>query len=102
MNLTPEGRVSFRLPPTGLPIALFKYSRKSYDALVRPDTILFDLEKRRFSLVWRVSQRIQKTILDFTQCWVGPPTPGMLRARAMGKSYIRNFGGVPAKDVEDA
>ncbi|MGE0283220.1 MAG: DUF2169 domain-containing protein [Rhizobiaceae bacterium] len=89
VNLTPEGRVSFRLPPTGLEMTLFKRREKTFEGLLHPDTILFDPENRRFSLVWRISQRIHRTILDFTQAWIGPPTRGMERAFATRKAYIR-------------
>ncbi|MFW8609579.1 DUF2169 family type VI secretion system accessory protein [Rhizobium beringeri] len=89
VNLTPSGRESFRLPPTSLPITLFRGDEKSFERPVLPDTILFDLENRRFSFVWRVSQRIHRSILDFSECWIGPPTRGMLRARVSGKRYIR-------------
>ncbi|TAN08188.1 MAG: DUF2169 domain-containing protein [Rhizobiaceae bacterium] len=101
VNLTPRGREVFRLPKTTLPITLFKGGDATFEAELLPDTILFDLEKRRFSLVWRVQQRIRRTILDFTECWIGLPTRGMLRARAAGKRYIRSFE-VPAKFDDDA
>ncbi|AJC83165.1 hypothetical protein IE4803_PC00620 (plasmid) [Rhizobium etli bv. phaseoli str. IE4803] len=99
VNLTPSGRESFRLPPTSLPITLFKGNEKSFESAALPDTVLFDLENRRFSLVWRVSQRIHRTILDFSECWVGLPTRGMLRARAAGKRYIRLLD-LPAREAE--
>ncbi|TIR99452.1 MAG: DUF2169 domain-containing protein, partial [Mesorhizobium sp.] len=102
VNLTPEGRVSFRLPSTALPMTLFKGRQKAYEADVFPDTILLEPEKRRFSLVWRVSQRIQRTILDFSECWVGPPTESMLRARASGRAYVRASLTVPDDEAEDA
>ncbi|WP_311031915.1 DUF2169 family type VI secretion system accessory protein [Mesorhizobium koreense] len=99
INLTPEGRVSFRLPPTALPMTLFEGREKAYETNALPDTILLDPEYRRFSLVWRISQRLRRTILDFTECWVGPPTRGMERARATGKEYIGTYA-VPFKDDE--
>jgi hypothetical protein len=89
VNLTPAGRESFRLPSTSLPMSLFKGTEKAFERAILPDTVLFDLEHRRLSLVWRVSQRIHRTILDFSECWVGPPTESMLRARASGRRYIR-------------
>ena len=102
VNLTPQGRENFRLPKTALPITLFKNGEKAFQGDLPPDTVLFDPENRRFSLVWRLQQRIQRTILDFNECWVGPPTRGMLRARLTGKPYIRTFN-VPAKfDGEEA
>jgi len=100
VNLTPEGRVSFRLPQTALPMALFKDQRKSLDADIYPDTILFDPENRRFSLVWRVSQRLHRTILDFSECWIGPPTEAMVRARATGRVYSRSDETMFAQETE--
>ncbi|RWE57133.1 DUF2169 domain-containing protein [Mesorhizobium sp.] len=102
VNLTPEGQVSFRMPSTALPITLFKGRQKAYEANICPDTFLLDPEKRRFSLVWRMSQRIQRTIIDFSECWVGPPTPAMLRARSKGKSYIRIKRTPPVRESETA
>lgn len=101
VNLTPNGRESFRLPGTVLPMTLFKGTKKAWEGQLLPDTVLFDPENRRFSLVWRASQPIRRTILDFTECWVGPPTESMLRARAEGKRYIRADGVAP-KEEEDA
>lgn len=101
VNLTPRGREVFHLPETALQITLFKGHKKAFDGEILPDTILFDPENCRFSLVWRVQQRIQRTILDFSECWIGPPTRGMLRARMGGKRYIRTFD-VPAKFDDEA
>ena len=89
INLTPQGRESFRLTNTILPVTLFRNGSPTFEAMLSPDTILFDPENRRFSLVWRTSQRIKRSILEFSECWIGPPTPGMLRARATGKRYAR-------------
>jgi hypothetical protein len=102
VNLALEGRVSFRLPSTALPMTLFKGRQKAYEADIFPDTVLLDPERRRFSLVWRLSQRIHKTILDFSECWIGPPTPAMLRARLKGKQYVRVGHITPARENEDA
>jgi hypothetical protein len=102
INLTQKGRESFRLPPTALPITLFKRQDKAFEGQLLPDTVLFDPENRRFSLVWRVSQRIHRTILDFSECWIGSPTASMLRARKTGRSYIRANGEAPQQEAEDA
>jgi hypothetical protein len=102
VNLTEKGRTSFRLPPTGLEMTLFKSGTKAFEGVLVPDTILFDLENRRFSLVWRISQRIHRTILDFSECWVGPPTRGMERAKATGKRYIHKFAPMRFDDEEQA
>ena len=92
VNLTPRGREEFRLPDTALALTLFKGRVKAHEGYRLPDTLAFDCERRRFSLVWRLSARIERTILDFSEAWVGPPTPAMLRARAAGRDYIRAAG----------
>ncbi|TPN85019.1 DUF2169 domain-containing protein [Mesorhizobium sp. CU2] len=102
INLTPGGKEGFRLPPAQLPITLFSGREKVFEQEILPDTVLFDAENRRFSLVWRIQQRIRRTILDFTECWVGPPTRSMLRARETGRRYIRANGTVPEDESEDA
>ncbi|MGN6771552.1 MAG: DUF2169 domain-containing protein, partial [Rhizobiaceae bacterium] len=100
VNLTPRGREAFRLPKTALPIKLFNDSDAAFEEEVLPDTILFDAENRRFSLVWRIQQRIQRSILDFTECWIGPPTRGMLRAEIRQKQYIRLADQGVQKDMQ--
>jgi hypothetical protein len=103
INLTPQGREHFRLPPrVGLPVTLFKAARDpAFEGRILPDTVLLDPENRRLSLVWRVSQRIHRTILDFTEAWVGPPTEPMLKARREGRAYIR-AAGAPVPEDEEA
>jgi hypothetical protein len=89
VNLTPEGRTGFRLPSTALPMKLFKDGEIAFEGDVPADTLLFDPENRRFSMVWRIQQRIHRTLLDYQECWIGPPTQSMLRARATGRAFIR-------------
>jgi hypothetical protein len=101
VNLTPNGKENFRLPDTALPVTLFKGRESALETSLHPDTLLFDPENRRFSMVWRVSSRIRRTILDFTEAWIGPPTETMLRARREGRAYIR-AGGTDAPEDEAA
>ncbi|HEV2507818.1 MAG TPA: DUF2169 domain-containing protein [Mesorhizobium sp.] len=102
VNLTPAGRESFRLPSTMLPLTIFRGREKVFASEIAPDTVLLDAENRRVSLVWRIQQRIRRTILDFTECWIGPPTQSMLRARETGRRYIRASGTTPEEASEDA
>ena len=89
LNLTPKGREAFRLPETGLPLTVFRKRDKVFDHVVRPDTLLFDTEARRFSMVWRIDVPMKRIITEFTEAWIGLPTDAMLRARAEGRGYIR-------------
>jgi hypothetical protein len=89
VNLTPSGREQFRLPSTALPLVVFRGRSICFKGDLHPDTLLFDADSRRFSLVWRIAERIHRTILDITEAWVGPPTPSMVRAWETGRGFVR-------------
>lgn len=101
-NLTPSGREEFRLPDTALKIRIHRGREVCLDRTVLPDTLLLDPEARQLMLVWRVEVPMRRIITEFTEAWIGPPTRGMLRARATGKRYLRlpadggRAGAVPA------
>ncbi len=88
-NLTPEGRTAFRLPDTALPLTVFRGRETVWDARVLPDTLILDPEARQVMLAWRIAIPIRRTITEFTEAWIGPPSAAMLRARATGRAYIR-------------
>lgn len=96
VNLTPSGREVFRLPETALPVRIFRDRETCLEVAPRPDTLIFDPEARVFMLVWRVSVPMRRIITEFTEAWIGPPTPAMKRARATGKRYIRRLAGAGA------
>jgi len=49
-----------------------------------------------------LQQRLKRTILDFSECWIGPPTQSMLRARATGRTYVRANGADAEGEIEEA
>ena len=89
LKLTERGREAFRLAECELAIAIFRGAEVALDREVLPDTVLIDTDARKLALVWRVDLPIRRSILDFTEAWVGPPTEAMLRARREGRRYIR-------------
>jgi hypothetical protein len=91
VNLTPRGREAFRLPETRLPIMIWRGREICFDGSPLPDTLLLDPGARAAMLVWRIEVRMKRIITEFTEAWVGPPTAAMLRARAEGRGYIRDF-----------
>jgi hypothetical protein len=100
VGLTTSGREQFRLPLTELPITLFRGRETAFDGSLQPDTLLFDTDARILCLVWRLQAPIRRTILDYTEAWIGRPTEAMLRARREGRRYIRAAGVEP--EPEDA
>ncbi len=101
LNLTPGGREAFRLPNPALPVRVFRQQETAFDDTLYPDTLLFDTEARRVSMVWRMQVPIKRSIIEFTEAWIGPPRSGLLRARRTGKAYI-SFGGSSAEAKRDA
>ncbi len=96
VNLTPSGRESFRLPETVLPIRILRGRETCLEAAPRPDTLIFDPEARVFMMVWRVWVPMRRIITEFTEAWIGPPTPAMRRAFSSGKRYLRRLSAEPA------
>ena len=101
VNLTPRGKENFRLPHVTLPVTIFRDGEIVFDRAIGPDTLLFDAENRRLSIVWRAAVRMLRIITEFEEAWVGPPTQAMLRARAEGKEYIRDTAGIKEFVLEE-
>ena len=88
-NLTPHGREEFRLPDTALPIKVERGREVCFESRVLPDTLIFDPDAAVFMLVWRIWVPMRRIITEFTEAWIGPPTPAMIRARDEGRGYLR-------------
>ena len=88
IGLTPQGREDFRLPDTRLPVRIFRGRDLALETTLQPDTLAFDCEARQFTLTWRCDTPIRRHLTEFTEAWVGPPSPGLARARAKGKPYL--------------
>ncbi len=99
VGMTPVGRETFRLPETALPIKVFRGQEIAFDSNVLPDTLIFDPEARVFILAWRIWVPMRRIITEFTEAWVGPPTEAMVRARRLGRNYIRDVATGQQEDV---
>ncbi len=87
VGLTPQGREEFRLPNTDLPVKVFRGRGVALDAALRPDTLVFDCEARQLCLTWRCEAPILRHLTEFSEAWIGPPSRGLARAYAAGKTY---------------
>jgi hypothetical protein len=71
VNLNPDGRREFTLPSVLMPIV---FSRKRADPVETrgmPDTILFEPDAERFSMVWRASLKLHRDIFEISHITVG-------------------------------
>jgi len=75
----------FRLPDlSGMKVRILRtdYSAEALDAVV--DTLYFEPERERFSVVWRASTPIHRRIQEFDTVAVGAVDPKWWRARSLG------------------
>ena len=63
-NLTPQGRTTFRLPKTKLPIVWVLRDDTAREAQAVVDTIIVEPDEKRFMMVWRTSQPLRRTIFE--------------------------------------
>jgi hypothetical protein len=88
VNLTPEGRTSFVLPPLELPLQFFLRDEEDMvEARGVVDTLAFEPDLRRFSVVWRASHPLKREIFEVEEVVTGTMPRGWYRARELGKEY---------------
>jgi hypothetical protein len=87
INLTPDGRREFTLPCVEMPIVFFRRRADRVGTKGRLDTLLFEPDAERFSMVWRASLRLQRDIFEVPQVTVGRMTRAWWRSLETGKSF---------------
>ena len=92
LNLTPEGRLAFRLPQLHIPVAFFRKhgGLEERDAVL--DTILIEPEARRLLLTWRASLPLRRNMFEVPQILVGRKSRAWWRAQEVGKTYYSSLG----------
>ena len=85
VNLTPDGRREFTLPPVEMPLVFFPRRGNSVEQRGVLDTLLFEPDAERFCLVWRARYPLQRDIFDVRQVVIGNMTRAWWRAQASGK-----------------
>ncbi len=97
VNLTPQGKTSFRLPKAEMPV-LFSRRRAEDVSFNAPlDTIVIRPDARRINLTWRANIPLQRDIFEVTECIVGPRSRAFWRARKLGKTYYPSLKALPRK-----
>lgn len=87
VNLTPQGRTVFPMPPFERPVTFFPKRGPCEETRAVLDTVVFEPDLGRFSLVGRVSRPLKKNIFEVEQIVVGKMSRGWYRARELGKLY---------------
>jgi hypothetical protein len=92
-NLTPDGRRAFRLPSRRMPMTFIPHKGRDATREGVLDTIVIEPDDGRFTLTWRVTLPLGKSIFDVKETVVGEMPPAWHRARVNpDKPYYRGLG----------
>ena len=92
-NVTPDGERAFQLPARRMPVTFIPHKGRDATREGVLDTILFEPDHERFSLTWRVTLPLGKSVFDVKETVVGEMPPGWHRARrSPGKPYFTSLG----------
>ena len=87
VNLTPEGRTSFRLPDVDMPVVFVRRRADDVEMRAPVDTVVIRPEERKLTLTWRASLPLERDIFEVPECIVGHRSKAFWRARRLGKTY---------------
>ena len=87
INLTEDGRREFALPSVEMPIVFFHRRTDRVETNGTLDTLLFEPDAERFSMVWRASLKLQRDIFEIPRAVVGPMSRAWRRSIETGKEY---------------
>lgn len=104
VNLTPQGRTAFKLPSLELPVNYFLKGGESTERSTVLDTLTFEPDFERFSMVFRVLLPIKRNLFEVSSVNVGKMSRGWKMAQALGKIYSPSLAhaiGVPKNPPRD-
>jgi hypothetical protein len=101
-NLTKDGRVDFTIPAVEVPVIFFHREGGHREVRAALDTITFLPDQGVFTLVWRASVPLKRTILEVADIVVGKMTPAWWRARGLGKRYYPSLDSLAQTRAREA
>lgn len=94
-NLTLQGKTRFLLPIISMPVIFVPHKGQDIIQKAVIDTLHFEPELNRFSMVWRTALVLDKSFFDIKQMIVGEMPASWHRERkaaANGKAFYRGLG----------
>jgi hypothetical protein len=104
-NLTADGRREFEFPRIDMPVVFFRRRGNRVETKGVIDTVVFEPEDERFSIVWRAKLKLQRDIFEVPQCTVGQMSRAWWRSVETGKTFYPSLGAAvrgEAMEREDA
>jgi hypothetical protein len=96
-NLTPQGRVDFRLPTVSMPVTFYPKNGEESEQSGVNDTLIIEPDHDRFMMVWRVARPLKRNMFEVAQVVTGRMPGGWYRARAVGKTYYASLQALVAE-----
>jgi hypothetical protein len=90
-NLTPRGRVDFRLPEVSVPVRFYFNDGEEHEESAVCDTLLIEPDLGRFTIVWRAGRRLRRNMFEVAQAVVGRMPGGWYLARASGRKFYHSL-----------
>jgi hypothetical protein len=84
VNLTEDGRRELEFPAVEVPVVFVRRRGERVDAQATPDTVLFEPDTERFSIVWRASLPLERDIFEVPEVVIGRFSSAWNRARSLG------------------
>jgi len=99
LNFTEQGRTSFNIPKIEVPVVYFCSQAEDQHDNAVIDTLIIEPDKGTFSLIWRSSLALKKSIFEVPQILVGKKSKAWWRARAQGKTYYPSLAHIPREQA---
>ncbi len=92
-NLTPDGHLAFALPSLHMPVTFIPHKGRDLTRQANIDTIVFEPDEGRFTMTWRNSLAMERSVFDIKEVIVGQMPETWHRARRFpGKPYYAGLG----------
>ena len=98
-RLCTAGRRDFALPSVEVPVVFFRRRGERVEMQATLDTVLFEPDAERFSMVWRASLALERDIFEVPQAVVGHVSFAWHRARSLGSVPLLHRDAPPHHDV---
>jgi hypothetical protein len=93
LNLTPGGRVRFRLPgDLEMPVVFFPKRGEAEHDRALLDTVVIEPNAGVVCLVWRTARTLVRNVHEMEEALVGRMSNGWWRSKRLGKAYYPGLG----------
>ena len=100
VNLTPEGRTTFRLPAINLLVWFFMKSGEEKQTQAVIDTVLIEPDAGHFMVIWRSSLPLRKNMFEVVQVVIGEKPEDRYQGREADEDVFPLTGDMEQEDVQ--